>query len=127
ICRVGKVTDYRDRVTEVGAGTSGTFDRTVYTYNGTTGLLSQVTYHSGGSSHSANYYYDDAARVVKLTDWIDGTNGIQYEYDALGRLDTVRDYDGSELTYTYDDVGNIASMTDYHNNTINYTYTARDQ
>jgi YD repeat-containing protein len=48
------------------------------------------------NSHSANYYYDDAARVVKLTDWIDGTNGIQYEYDDLGRLETVRDYDVDE-------------------------------
>ena len=67
-------------------------------------------------------YDDGAARLVKLTDWIDGTDGLRYAYDDVGRLTTLTDYDDSTLTYTYDAAGNALTMVDYHGNTTTYTY-----
>jgi YD repeat-containing protein len=53
------------------------------------------------------------ARVTKITNWIDGTNGLRYGYDDAGRLTSITDYDDSTLTYAYDAAGNVTSMTDY--------------
>ena len=60
--------------------------------------------------------------LTKLTDWIDGTDGLRYAYDDVGRLTTLTDYDDSYLTYTYDAAGNVLTMVDYHGNTTTYTY-----
>ena len=61
----------------------------------------------------ANYSFDGNARLTKLTDWIDGTDGLRYGYDDAGRLTSITDYDDSVLTYAYDDAGNVTSMNDY--------------
>ena len=58
---------------------------------------------------------------------LDGTNGIQYDYDLAGRLEEITDYDGSTLTYGDDDAGRVTSVNDYHSNITSYTYTALNQ
>jgi YD repeat-containing protein len=75
--------------------------------------MTKVTYTAGANTFDANYFYDSLARVVKITDWIDGTNGLRYGYDDGGRLTSITDYDDSTLTYAYDAAGNVTSMTDY--------------
>ena len=45
-------------------GASGTIDPTEYSYSGTTGLLTKVTYTAGGSAYDAEYEYDGNARRV---------------------------------------------------------------
>jgi len=67
-------------------------DETTQEYNSTTGQLTKVTYKSGASTYDANYYYDSAARLTKMTDWIDGTDGLRYAYDSNGRLTQLTDY-----------------------------------
>lgn len=116
---------YRRRI-DIAAGTSGTVDVTSYAYDATTGLLDSVEY--GSSTYTASYTYDGEARLVQLTDWIDGVDGLRYDYPPaadlrhVGRLVEITDYDDSTLTYTYDDAGNVLTMTDYHGNTTTYTY-----
>jgi len=102
-------------------------DETTQEYNSTTGQLTKVTYDSGASTYDANYYYDSAARLTKLTDWIDGTDGLRYAYDSSGRLTQLTDYDDSTLTYTYDAAGRVVTMNDYHSNETVYTYTDAGQ
>lgn len=50
---------------------------------------------------------DDRAQLTKLTDWLDGVNGLRYSYDDAGRISTITDYDNSVLGYDYDGVGNV--------------------
>jgi len=75
--------------------------------------------------------YDYLARVTKIKDWINSTNGIQYAYDNANRLTKVTDYDGTEaVTYAYDDAGRVSTMTDTHGGVsavTAYTYTTRGQ
>jgi RHS repeat-associated protein len=111
------------RMTKDGAGASGTVDPTELFFSGNTGLLTKIAYTSGGSTSYANYYYDGRRALTKLTDWIDGTDGLRYAYDPGGRLTTLTDYDDSTLEYTYDGAGNVLTMEDYHGSTTSYTYT----
>jgi RHS repeat-associated protein len=69
------------------------------------------------------YAYDASRRLTKLTDWIDGTDGLRYAYNDAGRLTTLTDYDDSTLDYTYDAAGNVLTMEDYHGSVVAYTYT----
>ncbi|GMW03109.1 MAG: hypothetical protein AMXMBFR84_42450 [Candidatus Hydrogenedentota bacterium] len=128
---VNKVTKYLydafGRMTKVGAGGSGTTDPTEYFFHGTTGLMTKTAYTSGGNTYEAVYAYDGAARLTKLADWIDDTNGLQYAYDNAGRLTRLTDYDTEYLTYAYDATGNATSMTDHHGNTTTYSYTDLNQ
>jgi RHS repeat-associated protein len=115
--------DSAGRMTKAGAGASGTTDPTQLYFDGTTGRMTKVGYTSGGSTSYANYYSDADGRLTKLTDWIDGTDGLRYAYDAGGRLTTLTDYDDSTLEYTYDDAGNVITMEDYHGSVVTYAYT----
>jgi len=121
---IGKTTLYAydnyGHRTKVGAGPSGTIDPTTHLFDNVTGMLTKVQYSS--SSYEANYHYDGEARVTKITDWLDGTNGLRYAYDNVGRITQLTDYDNSTLTYTYDDRGNVLTMNDYHGNSTAYTY-----
>jgi RHS repeat-associated protein len=119
--------DTAGRMTKVGAGSAGTFDPTEYSYSTTTGLMTAVSYTAGANVDTANYYYDSGARLTKLSDWIDPTNGLRYAFDDADRLTKITDYDNSYLTYVYDAGGNVTSMTDYHGNATSYTYTDRNQ
>lgn len=123
----GEVTRYFHdsvgRITKVGAGASGTIDPTEVFYSGATGLMTKVSYTAGGNTSEAKYHYDGRAQLTKLTDWIDGTDGLRYAHDAGGRLTTLTDYDDSTLDYTYDAVGNVLTMEDYHGSVVTYTYT----
>jgi len=118
--------DSAGRLSEMEALPAG--DSVEYFYNAATGLPSKMRYWTGATYHDADYVYDGAARVARINDWLDATVGIQYAYDALGRLSTLTDYSLSkQLSYTYDAAGRIASMTDYNGHTTNYTHTARGE
>jgi len=118
--------DSAGRLSEIEALPAG--DPVEYFYNAATGLPSKTRYLTGATYYDADYVYDGAARVTRINDWLDNTVGIQYAYDALGRLSTLTDYSLSkQLSYTYDAAGHIASMTDYNSHTTNYAYTARGE
>ena len=61
--------------------------------------MTKVTYTAGGSTYDAEYEYDGNARLVNLLDWIDDVDGLEYAYDAAGRLTQLTDYDGTTLDY----------------------------
>jgi hypothetical protein len=45
--------------------------------------MTKVTYTSGANTYDANYYYYGLARVTKITDWSDATNGLRYGHDDV--------------------------------------------
>jgi RHS repeat-associated protein len=120
--------DSTGRITKVEAGLFGGTDPTEYFYDGSTGRMTRAQYTSGVNTYNAYYHHHPTSgRLTKLTDWIDGTNGIRYTYDDAGRLSTITDYDDTVLSYAYDAAGNITSMNDYHGTVTNYTYTDTGQ
>ncbi|MBI2433853.1 MAG: tetratricopeptide repeat protein [Candidatus Hydrogenedentes bacterium] len=116
--------DSAGRLTEIGAGTTGSTDPTEYFYNAQTGKLETVRYHAGAGYDDAVYHFDSLGRLVEIDDWISAVAGetLEYAYDAAGRVTTLTDYDDETLSYAYDDAGNITSMTDYHGFTTSYDY-----
>ncbi len=52
-------------------------------------------------------------------------NRIEYTYDGLQRLASLKDPRGATLSYTYDASGNIASVTGLNGATVAYEYDAR--
>ena len=51
-----------------------------------------MTYTAGANTHDAEYEYDGNARLVNLLDWIDAVDGLEYAYDAAGRVTSMNDY-----------------------------------
>ena len=77
------------QLTGAGGGPSrqdppGATDPTESFYHGTTGQLTKVRYTAGAGTNDAVYAYNGNGQLTKLTDWIDGTNGLQYAYDTAG-------------------------------------------
>jgi len=119
--------DAASRLTKTGAS-DGTVDPLEYSYDGATGLMTSATFTNGANVDTVHFYYDGAARKTKVSDWT-GTNGLEYAYDAGGRVTLVTDHNNSDqtMTYTYDNAGNVVTMVDWHGNTTTYTYTDTDR
>jgi len=97
-------------------------------HNSTTGQMTRTRYYQGSTDYNAYYHYDSVTgRLTKLTDWIDGTDGLRYEHDALGRLTKLINYDDDELTYSYDAGGRVTTVNDYLGNNRNYYYDAANR
>ena len=96
-------TGYRRTMTDA----SGT---TLYTYDVRDRLLTKQT-----SQGTLTYTYDAEGNVRSVRS--SNTNGVSldYGYDALNRLETIKDNNlptgQNTTTYTYDDVSNLATIT----------------
>ena len=63
------------------------------------------------------YSYDQASNVTQIQS---GLLTVNYSYDALNRLSTVRESNSGTTSYSYDNVGNLATVT-YPNGVV-HTY-----
>lgn len=107
----------RNRLTATGPG--GT---TSYAYDANDNLTG-VTYPNGKSVTAT---YDAAGRRLTLSDNAGYT--VRYTYDALGRLDQVRDTANALLVdYTYDAANRLTLETRGNGGTVAYTYDGADQ
>ena len=59
------------------------------------------------------YFYDVAGKIDEIVDHHVGTsprsNGVDYSYDGLGRLESVQYAGGESEGFTYSSIGNLAS------------------
>jgi RHS repeat-associated protein len=116
--------DTDGRMTKTQGGLFGGADPTIYNFNNTTGLMTKVEYVSSGTTHDADYFYDDEGRVTKVADWLEsGGNARLYGYDDAGRLTKVTEPDLKSITYSYDSANRITSINDYQSKVTSYTYT----
>ncbi|VFQ45093.1 RHS repeat domain-containing protein [Desulfoluna butyratoxydans] len=128
---------------------SATGDLTTWHYHGATGLLSAkedaqgksttYTYTAGGKLHTrtwarekagaqltTTYAYDDATGELKTIDYSDDTPDITFDYDRLGRQESIRDAVGHR-TFAYNEFLSLASETTSGliNQTVTRTYDAK--
>ncbi|GGI12206.1 RHS repeat-associated core domain-containing protein [Isoptericola cucumis] len=75
-----------------------------------------------GTHHVTSYRYDDAERLVGVSD--PKGNTWTYDYDLRGRQIATSDPDKGDATSTYDAVGNVVTATDARGETLAYTYDA---
>ncbi len=73
-----------------------------------------------GTHHATTYDYDDADRLVGVTD--PEGNTWSYAYDMRGRQVSADDPDKGTTSSTYDSLGNVVTSTDARGRTVAYTY-----
>jgi len=92
------------------------------------------------------YAYDDAGRLIELTDALGGRTRLTYDengrlvattdaagrtsryvYDALGRVVENRDAAGGVTRYAYDAAGNLERVTDANGNATTLAYDAENR
>jgi RHS repeat-associated protein len=74
-----------------------------------------------GGSLADNSWFDDTGNVVQRQP-AGLMNGIELEYDSLGRLVKETDPLGAEMVFTHDDAGNRTSLTDAEDNTTAWAF-----
>ncbi|HYJ87392.1 MAG TPA: RHS repeat-associated core domain-containing protein [Pyrinomonadaceae bacterium] len=97
---------------------------TIYTYDSRSRLSSKQT-PFGTLSHT----YDDSGNLLTTRSSNTAGTSIDYTYDALNRLATVRDnrlttLNGGVTTYNYDTVGNLQSYRYPNSVTTSYNYNS---
>ena len=126
---IGNIWSYSyDKVGNVNKTIDANGNITTYTYDQLNRLISK-TY--GYSINGVDYDYDEIGNIVKIIH-NDGIGDITYyQYDDLNRLISIKvDYGGSfnkTINYTYDPVGNVDSMKYPDGHQIFYTYDAVNQ
>ena len=82
---------------------------------------SKVTDPNGNETY---YYRDASGNLVRVDEWMDGSNYAQtkYGYDDAGRLKWVEDEDGNDTSINYDMLGRKTDMTDPDMGTWHYQY-----
>jgi len=106
--------------------------------------LRQIT---GGSGETYAYTYNDSGNVTGVEDplrrdtrftyttTLDDLssvtdargNGMDYEYDAAGNLESITYEDETSESFTYDASGNVLTWTNRRGDTVAYTYDAAGQ
>ena len=90
------------------------------------GQTVELRQHTGASPtapyRATAYTYDDAGRLVGVTDA--ATNTWTYGYDLRGRQITSTDPDKGTTTTTYDDAGQVTTVTDARGQTLANVYDA---
>ena len=86
------------------------------------GRMIMVTEYSDPSTVYAvtKYDYDNADRLVQVTDAQSNVTTIQYDW--LGRKTGMDDADMGVWTYGYDSLGNMTSQVDARNHQLTFTY-----
>ena len=72
--------------------------------------------------HGVRTEYDDAGRIIKVTDANGGV--IEYDHNLVSRQETITTRNGNTLTLTYDQNGNVLQERDALGGTTTYTYDA---
>ncbi len=86
------------------------------------GLPIKQTEDVGGLNATTSYVYDNALRLVSMTNANDETT--EYEYDELNQITAEKYPDGTTVRFTYDDEGNLLTRTTQDDEIISYTYDA---
>ncbi|WP_163568916.1 RHS repeat protein [Fodinicola feengrottensis] len=92
----GQLTEYREFK---GSTTTGSYDKTAYTYT-PTGQLASVTDPAG---NVWSFKYDVRGRKIEDSDPDKGDT--KYTYNDLDQMTSSTDANGSTVAYTYDSVG----------------------
>ncbi len=99
--------------------------KSVFTYDNASRLISQVnTLANGTALNSYSYEYDLNGNRIRKTD---NNNITEYSYDALSRLTSVEEADGTATSYTFDTQGNIGTKTVVHPEEYEFTFTQSGQ
>ena len=93
--------------------------RTTYTL-----IKGQPQTVTDSTGHSVIMSYDDAGRMVTLSD---GTHTTQYEYNLKGQLVRTINPMGGETTNSYDVKGRLMSVTNPRGYTTTYSYDNSDK
>jgi RHS repeat-associated protein len=100
--------------------------KTVYTYdaNGNQELMTDPMIGTTAGTVSDNDY-DPLNRLIKTLQDVGGINAkVEYEYDALDRLTTVKDPKNLNTVYSYDGLGNQISLNSPDTGVSTFTYDA---
>jgi RHS repeat-associated protein len=109
-----------DRV-HVDPPPGGTPTTTITNAHGNTIQLRQYEGEApSGTSHTTRYEYDDAQRLIGVSD--PANNSWSYEYDLRGRQIEADDPDKGTVATRYDEVGNVLTTTDARGQVLGYTY-----
>lgn len=110
---VGYTYDARGRIT--ASDING--NKTLYSYDNAGRLLS-VTDAIGGVT---SYEYNGLGNITKVTD--NKGNVTEYVYDDCGRCVKVINPLGKIATWTYDELGQVISRSDFGGNKVDYSYS----
>ena len=119
---LGRRSSRQLQVTEDSFPSANNAVQTTYTYvdhptdeNRTSGLLESVTHSINGVPfYRAVYTYDANGNITSITEGVNETTTVSYEYDALNQLVRVND-EKNDVTYryAYDKAGNLISRTPF--------------
>lgn len=97
-----------------------------YNYNN----LNRLNERYFGNEKTA-YEYDAAGRIKTVKEYKDKQNPqyelTSYDYYADGKMLRENLNDGKSISYNYDPAGNITEMDDYFGNKVSYTYDQRNR
>lgn len=79
------------------------------------------TYTKSFILDNKEYFFDDAGRLIRITDTEYTQNSINYTYTD-GKLTSVTDGAGRAFVFTYNDASYLTSITAPDNSVINYAY-----
>ena len=115
--------DFRGNITQVSDALGQV---TVNTYDIMNHLTKQEIKEtaSAPATYIYSYVYDDAGRVLQVTE--PGSCVSSYDYDVSDRVTKTTDPANQDATMTYDIMGNLLSYTDVGGNLYEYTYGASD-
>ncbi|HEY1302918.1 MAG TPA: RHS repeat-associated core domain-containing protein [Vicinamibacterales bacterium] len=95
--------------------TDGNGKVTRFTYS----TVNRVTGIAYFDSSKVSFAYDADGNRVSMSDWNGNTS---YSYDAVGRVASVRRYDGTTIKYGYDGAGRRTSLIYPNGNTVQSQY-----
>ncbi len=109
ICDSINITYSEDNMFAIDCVTDGVGRKYDFTYDGETGLLSEIACLSA-----------DGTQIKAGT--TDADLKVTYGYDGNGNLTSVTHPDGETVTYIYDTNGNLVKVTNIDGYSIQYTY-----
>ncbi|RPI91406.1 MAG: DNRLRE domain-containing protein, partial [Chloroflexi bacterium] len=84
-------------------------------------LIGRLTSRANAQGRAFNYLYDTQGKLDRVSA-DNGAHFIQFGYDSQGRIDSVTDHAGREVTYTYDTTGDLVTAVDVTEQIWTYTY-----
>lgn len=84
----------------------------------------RLTQWTADDTPTVTFAYDQAGHRTSMTD---ATGTTHYSYDSTGRLLTITEPDGGQITNSYDAAGQLASLSYPSGLTTSYTYNLNGQ
>jgi len=113
----GIVASLTQTVTDTISYTLTTPDQARFEFDEYGTLLTRIN----SQGRAFGYTYDDHGKLVRVSADL-GTRYIDLGYDEQGRIVSVTDYTGRQVTYAYGAAGDLVSSTDLLGQTWRYTY-----